>query len=401
MARIVSPADEGALRGRTELGFRRRYGAEPHFYASAPGRANLIGEHTDYNEGFVLPFAIARRTGVAAAPRGDRRVRLFSAGIAAERIDGTARGVASMTTDVVARTDHAAVELDLDGLGVATTPRTQGWAHYVRGVVAECRAEGLDPGGFDAWIDSDVPVGAGLSSSAALEVALAGVIEALCGRVLDPVVKARACRRAEQRYAGVPCGIMDQMAACLACGGDLLLIDCRSESWRRVELPSSEVRIVVVDSELPHDLGGGEFARRVGECRLAAHLLGLGSLRDATSDSVEALRRGGHDRLYRRARHVVEENARTLAAVEAIEACDWTHLGKLMTQSHASARDLYEVSRPEMDSLVESMLADGAYGARMTGGGFGGCAVALVAAGACVKNRGSFAGDSLGRFGYT
>lgn len=374
MARVVGAADEDALRARTEAGFLRCFGVAPRVYASAPGRANLIGEHTDYNQGFVLPFAIARRTGVAAAPRNDRRVRAASA-----RIDtgtGPAFGVARAAGSAV-------VELDIDaavasaGAAAAGLPR---WADYLRGVVAECRGEGLDPGGFDLWIDSDVPVGAGLSSSAALEVAIAGAIELLCGRVLDPVVRARLCRRAEQRYAGVPCGIMDQMASSLARVEDLLLIDCRFETWRPVALPGSEVRVVVVDSQLPHDLGHGEFAKRVEECRQAARMMGVGSLRDADSDDVERLRRGGHDLLWRRARHVVDENTRTLAAVAAIEARDWIRVGRLMTESHASLRDLYQVSRPEMDRLVGCLLDGGAFGARMTGGGFGGCAVALVSA---------------------
>jgi len=355
VARIVEAADPAALEARTRRGFAARFGRQASVCASAPGRANLIGEHTDYNDGLVLPFAIARRTAVAAARRSDRRVRVAGA---------TADGV---------------VEFDLDSVIERGEPR---WGDYVRGVLAECLAhdgEGgsMDPGGFDAWIDSDIPVGAGLSSSAALEVAIAGVVEAFAGRTLEPAAKAALCRRAEHRFAGVPCGIMDQMASVLADEDTLLFLDCRSGHWERVALPAGEVELVVVDSELPHDLGQGEFARRVAECRQAARLLGVASLREATRADVERLAQQGEVLLHARALHVVEENERVLEAVASIRAGDWPRLGALLDASHASLRDRYEVSRPEMNELVAALKRDGAYGARMTGGGFGGCAVAL------------------------
>ncbi len=352
MTRVIQPADRAALEERTRQGFAACFGRASDICVSAPGRANLIGEHTDYNDGFVLPFAIARRTAVAARARRDRRIVVASA-IAPGR-----------------------VEIDLDAPIAPGAPR---WGDYVRGVVAECLAlasdEGpLDGGGFDAWVDSDVPVGAGLSSSAALEVAVAGVIETLAGRRIDPAAKAALCRRAEHRFAGVPCGIMDQMASVLASEDSLLFLDCRDVAWRRVALPN-DVEIVVVDSELPHDLGEGEFARRVDECASAARRLGVPSLRDAARGDLERL--AGEPVLYKRALHVVEENARVLAAVEAIQTNDWKRLGELLDASHASLRDLYQVSRPEMDALVGDLRRRGALGARMTGGGFGGCAVAL------------------------
>jgi galactokinase len=356
MARIVAPADTPALEERTRRGFAARFAGEADFVVSAPGRANLLGEHTDYNDGFVLPFAIARRTAIAVRAREDRTVR--------------AAGALSAGT----------LELSLD------EPIRRGeppWTNYVRGVLAEARnrEEGtLDPGGFDAWIDSDVPVGAGLSSSAALEVATATVVERLCGIELDPLEKAAMCQRAEHAFAGVPCGIMDQMASVLATTETLLLLDCRDLSYRRIPIPSGDVDILVVDSELPHDLGEGEFALRVAQCRQAAHAIGVASLRDATPGDVAALA-ARDELLHRRARHVVEENARVLAATDAIAASDWTRLGALLDEGHASLRDLYEVSRPEMDELVERLREAGALGARMTGGGFGGCAVALFAHG--------------------
>ncbi len=354
MTRIVAPADTQLLDARTRRAFAARFGRAAELVVSAPGRANLIGEHTDYNHGYVLPFALARRTAIAVSPREGRAVCFSSA---------------------LARGD---VEFSLDE---PIVPRGEpAWGDYVRGVVAGCLSAGLAPGGFDAWIDSDVPVGAGLSSSAALEVATAGAVERLAGASLAPLAKARLCQRAEHEFAGVPCGIMDQMASILATADDLLLLDCRDNTWRQVALPASEVEVVVVDSELPHDLGQGEFARRVEECREAARMLGLGSLRDATREQLAAL--ADYPVLQRRAQHVVDENARVLAAVDAIRTNDWTRLGALLDESHRSLRDLYEVSRPEMDELVEGLRRAGALGARMTGGGFGGCAVALFRAGA-------------------
>jgi galactokinase len=364
VARVVAPADRAALEERTRRGFAARFGPGSELCVSAPGRANLIGEHTDYNEGFVLPFAVARRTAVAARARGDRRVVVESA---------LARG---------------RVEIDLDAPIVPGEPR---WGDYVRGVVAECLTLASDDGpvdvrGFEAWIDSDVPVGAGLSSSAALEVAVTGVIESLAGRRIDPAAKAALCRRAEQKFAGVPCGIMDQMASVLAGEDSLLFLDCRDVTWTRVALPAGEVELVVVDSELPHDLGEGEFARRVQQCQSAARLLAVPSLREASREDVERL--ASEPVLYRRARHVVEENERVLEAVGAIQTNDWERLGALLDASHASLRELYEVSRPEMDTLVGDLRRAGAVGARMTGGGFGGCAVALF-------RTGTFSADTL------
>jgi galactokinase len=364
VASVVAAADRQALEDRTRRAFAASFGRESELVVSAPGRANLIGEHTDYNDGFVLPFAIARRTAVAARARRDRRI--------------VARSALAPGT----------LEIDLDAPIERGEPR---WGDYVRGVIAECLVLASDDGpldvrGFDAWIESDVPVGAGLSSSAALEVAVAGVVEALAGRRLDPVVKAALCRRAEHKFAGVPCGIMDQMASVLAGEDTLLFLDCRHMTWRQIALPAGEVEIVVVDSELPHDLGEGEFGRRVAECASAARLLGVPALRDATREDVGRL--ASEPLLYNRALHVVEENARVLAAVDAIHTNDWELLGSLLDESHASLRDLYEVSRPEMDALVARLKNRGALGARMTGGGFGGCAVALF-------RTGTFRGNAL------
>jgi galactokinase len=354
VSRVVAPCDPAALHERARAGFERRFGGAADLVVYAPGRANQIGEHTDYNDGFVLPFALARRTAVAVRRRADRSVHAASGGASGGLV------------------------IDLDA---EIRPEGSGWGNYVRGVVALCRESGRDPGGFDAWIDSDVPVGAGLSSSAALEVAFAGVCERLSGKPFDPVEKASLCRRAEHEFAGVPCGIMDQMASVLASEDSLLFLDCRDNSWRRVPLGRNAAEIVVVDSELPHDLGEGAFARRVAECRAAAEKIGVASLREASVRDVEKLASAGETLLHARALHVVEENARVLAAVEAVESRSWSRLGGLLDAGHTSLRDLYEVSRPEMDALVERLKELGALGARMTGGGFGGCAVAIFPAG--------------------
>ena len=359
MPRVVAAAGARELERRTRDGLRAACGRDAAITGSAPGRANLIGEHTDYNDGLVMPFA------VAAALRADRTVRVASA---------NAAGV---------------VAFDLDAAIVRGEPR---WGDYVRGVVAEALALGIDPGGFDAFVDSDVPAGAGLSSSAALEVALCTVVEELAGRALAAPERAQLCRRAEHAWAGVPCGIMDQMASAMAGEDALLLLDCRDLSGRLLPLPAGEVHLLVVDSGLPHDLGEGEFARRVQQCRDAARAIGVATLRDATREQAQAL---ADPLLRRRALHVVDENARVLAAAAAIEAKDWPALGRAMDGSHASLRDLYEVSRPEMDELVAQLRRAGALGARMTGGGFGGCAIALVPAGLAIPALGGCA-DAVG-----
>lgn len=347
--RLLEPADPERLRARTLAAFEARFGDAASVYASAPGRVNLIGEHTDYSQGFALPMAIARATGVAAALRTDGRVRVGSA--LADEI----------------------VELHLEG-APGGAPR---WTRYARGVLVELARHGVESGGFDAWIESDVPLGAGLSSSAALEVALARAVEALAGRELDVLERARICRRAEQEHVGVPCGILDQLASSSARAQRLLFLDCRSERFEEVAL-ASEAELAIVDSRLPHDLGHGAYAERVAECAEAARVLGVAALRDATVADVDRLQSRGLATLARRARHVVEENRRTCDAVAAIRDRDWNRLGRLLDESHASLRDLYQVSRPEMDDLVERLRLAGALGARMTGGGFGGSAVALI-----------------------
>jgi galactokinase len=317
--------------------------------ARAPGRVNLIGEHTDYNEGFVLPCAIDRYTDVEATPRGDRTMHVESDG------------------------EHDTFALDAIG-------RTQSWRDYVRGVVQLLEPEH----GATLRIRSTVPRGAGLSSSAALEVAVARALSDLPGEEL-----ALLAQRAENEFVGVPCGIMDQLAVTLARAGHALLLDCRDLSYRHIPIPGG-VAVVVCDSHMKRRLAESGYAERRASCEAAAAQLGLTSLRDATLDQVRDLPR---------ARHVVSENERTLRGAAALEAGDCVTFGELMNASHASLRDDYEVVPPALDELASATRAvAGCYGSRITGAGFGGCTVSLVADGAVEGARD--AAEALGATVY-
>jgi galactokinase len=329
--------------------FAAQHGCEPRLIAEAPGRVNLIGEHTDYNGGLVLPVAIDRTVAVAAAAREDSRVRAHSV-------------------------DHD--QCDDFSLDAARRHPMGGWRNYVRGVLWALLDSQLPLRGADLSISGDVPEGAGLSSSAALELALAGAVCAASGIELPLRDLALLCQRAEHMYAGVQCGIMDQFAAALGREGCALFIDCQSLETEDVPLPDG-VAIVVLDSKLPRELAGTPYNQRREECAAAARALGLASLRDADESQIESL----PDGLRRRARHVVTENARVLAAKAALRDGDCGTLGRLFAESHASLRDDFEASAPEIDLLVElANAAPGAIGSRLTGGGFGGCTVNLVEA---------------------
>jgi galactokinase len=319
--------------------------------ASAPGRVNLIGEHTDYNGGLCLPLALPQRTTVNLTVRADRRL-----GLASAQEEGTWEG-------------HV-------------EERPDGWAAYVAGVVAMLRADGYDAPGFDATIDSEVPVGAGLSSSAALECAVATAVAGLLGLDLDDAERRRlaaVCIRAENDYVGAPTGGMDQTVAMLAQPGHALLLDFGDDSVTPVALPLDEagLALLVIDTRVSHTLSDGSYGDRRAECASAALLLGVDSLSDAAPDAVEDL---ADPVLRRRARHVVTENARVRDAVSCLDSGDWTGLAALLDASHTSMRDDFEISCRELDLAVLSARAAGALGARMTGGGFGGSAVALVRA---------------------
>jgi galactokinase len=330
----------------------------PRFFA-APGRVNLIGEHTDYNDGFVLPMAIDRQTVVAAALREDRRVRVHS------------------------RTVGETVIFDLDQPG----PGCRGlWWDYVEGMAQVLLEFGLKIPGADLLLASDVPLGAGLSSSASLEIAVGLALWSLSGEPLDRRQLALAGQKAEHQYAGNRCGIMDQFIATFGEQGNALLIDCRSLEIQLVPMVLPETRVVLCDTRVKHALSSSEYNLRRAECEKGVDLLreripGIEALRDVNSEQMLVHQGSLPEPIRRRCRHVVGENARTLAAVAAFRRGDLGEIRRLMAESHCSLRDDYQVSCRELDLLVDLAGSfPGVYGARMTGGGFGGCTVNLVSA---------------------
>ncbi|HYG34892.1 MAG TPA: galactokinase [Clostridia bacterium] len=340
--------------------FAKTFGRQPHWIAAAPGRVNVIGEHTDYNDGFVFPMAIDRYTVIAAAPstEGGNRIQL--------------RSTIGDTPAII-------------DLAQPLTPAKKGtWYNYPMGVIAGFLARGINPGGFDALIHSTVPLGGGLSSSAALEVSTATLLETITGKKLDPVEKALLAQKAEHEYAGMPCGIMDQFISVMGKKDHILLLDCRSRKTDLVPMNDLSVALLVTNTNVKHELTGGEYAKRRAQCEEAAKILGVASLRDANGAMLEQARGKMDDVVYRRAKHVIGEIERTIHAAEGVRASNWPTVGQLMYASHSSLRDDYEVSCPELDAVVDIALSigpkGGVYGCRMTGGGFGGCTVALVQA---------------------
>jgi galactokinase len=342
--------------------FKNRYGRDPQWIAAAPGRVNIIGEHIDYNAGFVLPMAIDRYCVIAAAENDSDLANIYS----------------------VATNDE--IKLQLAPMGAAASASADQhrghWSNYVAGVIAGCTARNLRPRGFNAVIESDVPVGGGLSSSAAIEVATATLVEAMTGATLDPIEKALRCQKAEHDYAGVPCGIMDQFASVMCRPDHLMLLDCRSQQIEHIPFLDPEVTVLIINTNVKHKLSGGEYAERRAQCESAARKLSVETLRDATATQLEGHRTELTDAEFRRARHAIGEIARTVEAAAAIKAGEWPQVGALMYASHESLRDDYEVSCPELDLLVDLARNLGAQGgiigSRMTGGGFGGCTVSLV-----------------------
>ncbi len=336
--------------------FAEAYGRHPRWLAAAPGRVNVIGEHTDYNDGFVLPMAIERYA-VMAADRSDHG-------------------------SVIRIRDVSGAEPVLIDLSQPLKPGLPKWGNYPRGVVAGLMANGINPGGLDVLLHSTVPLGGGLSSSAALEVCTATLLEAVTSKKLDPVQKALLCQKAEHEFAGVPCGIMDQFVSVMGRENHLLLLDCRSRKIELVPVNDPAIQLLIANTNVRHELVNGEYAARRAQCETAAKILGVPSLRDATADALERAKGRMEDAVFRRARHVIGEIERTVHAAEGIRASNWPTVGQLMYASHYSLRDDYEVSCKELDALVEIAEAigikGGVYGCRMTGGGFGGCAVALV-----------------------
>jgi len=330
--------------------FRARFGSEPALRVRAPGRVNLIGEHTDYNEGFVLPMAIDRAVWIALRPRSDRTVLAASLDFAEEK---------AFCLDDFAR----------DG---------PGWLEYVKGTAWALAEAGHRLIGWEGVLAGDVPIGAGLSSSAALEMAAARAFSAVSGLAWDPVPMAGLCRRAENEWVGVGCGIMDPLIVGAGREGHATLVDCRSLEMRPVPLPAGTVA-AVLDTSTRRELTGSAYNERRAECEQAARLLGVEALRDVSAAQLHARRGSLPEVVLRRARHIVAENERTLEAADAMEDGEARRVGRLMNESHASLRDDFEVSSPALDAMAEcAREASGCYGARMTGGGFGGCVVALV-----------------------
>jgi len=334
--------------------FREVVGTAPETVWSAPGRVNLIGEHTDYNEGYVLPFAIGQRVHAAAARRLDDRVVVRSA---------QARDVA----------DARVGELDPSTSG-------GGWSAYPLGAIWALARYG-EVGGVDVLIDGDVPLGAGLSSSAALECAVACVAAELFGLEQSPTGLALACQAAENEFVGVPCGVMDQYASMLCTAGHALFLDTRSLSSRAIPLDpaASGCILLVIDTKVRHTLAASAYADRRRACEEAARRLGVRALRDiSVADLPAALRALNDSELSRRTRHVARENARVLEAVDLLENGRLRDIGRVLSAAHASLRDDFEVSCKELDVAAAAAEAAGALGARMVGGGFGGSVLALL-----------------------
>jgi galactokinase len=335
--------------------FAHRFGRVPTV-SRAPGRVNLIGEHTDYNDGFVMPAALDFTTLTAASQRPDRRLRVYS-----------------MIMDETR-------EFDLNS---PPEGPTGDWSDYVVGVALMLERSGLRLWGADLVVWSDVPIGAGLSSSAALEVSVAHALLTQNDLPFDPVTIALICQRAENDFVGMRCGVMDQFIACCGVAGHALLIDCRSLASRHVAI-APNLRLLIANSGVRHQHAGGEYNLRREACeegvRLLSRYLGpIKALRDVTPAQLEGKRRKLPELIYRRCRHIVTENARVLEAERALEAGDFAACGRAMNASHVSMQKDFEITCPEIDMLVGlAQTVKGVYGSRMTGGGFGGCTVSLV-----------------------
>ncbi|WP_369389731.1 galactokinase [Streptomyces sp. CG1] len=338
--------------------FAELYGTQPEGVWAAPGRVNLIGEHTDYNDGFVMPFALPHQTVAAVSRRDDGILRLHSADV-----------------------EGGVVELCLDALAPQSDA---GWTAYPAGVVWALREAGHAVTGADVHLSSTVPAGAGLSSSAALEVVIALALNDLYDLGLQRWKLARLCQRAENVYVGAPTGIMDQTASACCEAGHALFLDTRDLSQRQIpfDLAAEGLRLLVVDTQVKHAHSGGEYGKRRAGCEKGAALLGVDALRDIPYAGLDAAlaRLGDEEETVRLVRHIVTENHRVERVVELLTAGDTRAIGPVLTEGHASLRDDFRISCPELDLVVDTALGAGALGARMTGGGFGGSAIVLTEA---------------------
>lgn len=333
--------------------FREQFGYEPTGVWSAPGRVNLIGEHTDYNEGFVLPLAIANRTFAAVALRNDNVARVCS----------------SFNPEIF--------EIEISSISKESV---QGWASYPLGVIWAVMESGSSGSGFDLFIDSNVPVGSGLSSSAALECSVALALNDLLGLGKSRAELAQIGQLAENEIVGAPTGIMDQTASLNGQIDHAVFIDCRSLETESVPLRFAEnnLELVVIDTTVSHRLVDGGYRERREACELGAKTLGAASLRDVSTADLVRAKATLDEKVFQRVRHVVTENQRVLDTVQVLKSSGPKHIGELLLASHQSMRDDFEISIPELDFAVESAMDSGAIGARMTGGGFGGAAIALI-----------------------
>ncbi len=352
--------------------FKKQYHGAPAFFARAPGRVNLIGEHTDYNDGYVLPMAIERAACIALRPRPDERVRIHSLDLG------------------------ETVEFSLDDL-----QKGEGWGEYPKGVAWAMQSEGFKLHSWEGVMTSDVPQGSGLSSSAAIELATAGAFAAISGFTWSPARMALLAQKAENQWVGVNCGIMDQMASAAARRGHALFLDCRSLEYKHIPLPP-DVAVVILDTGTRRGLVDSAYNERRAQCESAARFFGVRALRDVDMETFQRRADGLDETTRRRARHVVSEDQRVLDAIEAMRQGDAAALGKLLDASHASLRDDFEVSSEALDAFVAAAQAQpGCYGARMTGAGFGGCAVALVQAQAARDFSSAVAAEYARRTGLT
>jgi galactokinase len=361
------------VREMVQEAFIKRFSRPAELLVRAPGRVNLIGEHTDYNDGYVLPMAIDRTVWIALRPRGDHQVRISS-------------------LEMEPPGDFSLDDLQKGG---------RDWYEYLKGVAWALREGGYDLKGWEGVMSSDVPVGAGLSSSAAIEMATARAFAQIAGFDWDPVSMAQIGRKAENSWVGVSTGIMDQMASAACQAGHALFLDCRSLAYENIPLPDG-VAVVVLDTATRRGNVDSGYNERFAQCQAAARYFGVKALRDVSPQELLNKGKGLDEVVYRRARHIVTEDQRVLDAIDAMRAGDVVRLGQLLDASHASMRDDFEITNEALNIMVTvARRQPGCYGARMTGGGFGGCAMALVEAGKAEKFATTVANEYQAETGLT